>query len=358
MSLNGIDISSFQAGINLAAVPADFVFIKATGGTSYVNPDCDRAFQQASKAGKKLGVYHFAHEQGYQGTAEQEAAFFLENIQGYIGKAILMLDWESDNSGDVSWAKRWLDYVQSKTGIKPLIYMSTSVLAAHDFSSIQNADYGLWLAEYPTNNSTGYQQPTPPNGGEWGNCVAMYQYTSNGRLPDYNGALDLDIFYGDQSTWDAYAKGHSTTSIQSSSVQQTPSDHDRAVAASAPVHQGNAYGKLDYFNVISEKEVRVAGWLVPDTPDGPIGACAEVLIMEHGTTNELARIPSQGISRPGVKRDYNYHGGDALGFDVTFDYEWMKKQHKVIDVILRRCNQANGEGAVNDVRISDIYLSL
>lgn len=139
---------------------------------------------------------------------------------------------------------------------------------------------------------------------------------------------------------------------------KTPSDHDRAVAASAPVHQGNAYGKLDYFNVISEKEARVAGWLVPDTPDGPIGACAEVLIMEHGTTNELARIPSQGISRPGVKRDYNYHGGDALGFDVTFDYEWMKKQHKVIDVILRRCNQANGEGAVNDVRISDIYLSL
>lgn len=55
MSLNGIDIASWQTGINVGAngVAADFVIIKATGGTGYVNPDCDRAFQQAIKSGKK-----------------------------------------------------------------------------------------------------------------------------------------------------------------------------------------------------------------------------------------------------------------------------------------------------------------
>lgn len=36
MTLNGIDISNWQAGINLSAVPADFVIIKATEGTTYV----------------------------------------------------------------------------------------------------------------------------------------------------------------------------------------------------------------------------------------------------------------------------------------------------------------------------------
>ena len=148
MALNGIDIASWQTGINVGVngVAADFVIIKATGGTGYVNPDCDRAFQQAIKSGKKVAVYHYAHELGFQGTAQQEADFFLKNVQGYIGKAILVLDWESDNKGDVAWAKAWLDHVQSKTGVKPLFYTYTAVLNSYNFSSIANADYGLWVA--------------------------------------------------------------------------------------------------------------------------------------------------------------------------------------------------------------------
>ncbi|WP_251849483.1 peptidoglycan amidohydrolase family protein [Enterococcus hirae] len=138
---------------------------------------------------------------------------------------------------------------------------------------------------------------------------------------------------------------------------QTPSNHDKAVANSKPVHQGNAWGKLDFFNVVCKGKVRIAGWLVPDTPEGVIGKFAEVLIMEHGTTNEITRVASQGIKRPDVKKAYGYKGGDALGLDVTLDLSWVKKETK-IDVLFRRCNQANGEGTVNDVRIKDIYLTL
>ena len=133
-------------------------------------------------------------------------------------------------------------------------------------------------------------------------------------------------------------------------------NHDDKVSASTPTHPGNAYGKLDIFKKVTDKTVRVAGWLVPDKPQGAIGTYAYVLVMEHGTPKELTRIQSQGIARPDVKKAYGYQGGDALGFDVTFDSSWMKG--KKIDIILRRCNQSNGEGAVNDVRISDIYLTL
>ena len=41
MTMNGIDVSNWQAGINLAAVPADFVIMKATQGTNYISPDCE-----------------------------------------------------------------------------------------------------------------------------------------------------------------------------------------------------------------------------------------------------------------------------------------------------------------------------
>ena len=148
-----------------------------------------------------------------------------------------------------------------------------------------------------------------------------------------------------------------TSSTNTVSKPQTPSDHDKAVAASKAVHQGNAWAKLDKFNEVSKGKVRIAGWLVPDKPEGAIGKFAYILIMEHGTTKEITRVASQGIKRPDVKKNYGYKGGNALGMDVTVDLSWVEKGTK-IDVIFRRCNQSNGEGAVNDVRIKDIYLTL
>ena len=53
--MNGIDISSYQSGINLSVVPADFVIVKLTQGTGYVNPDCARAVNQALAAGRRIG---------------------------------------------------------------------------------------------------------------------------------------------------------------------------------------------------------------------------------------------------------------------------------------------------------------
>ena len=39
MAMNGIDIASYQAGIDLGAGPeCDFVIVKATEGTGYVEP--------------------------------------------------------------------------------------------------------------------------------------------------------------------------------------------------------------------------------------------------------------------------------------------------------------------------------
>ena len=47
MAMNGIDISSWQRDINLSAVKADFVIVKATEGIGYVDKSCDMLFQKA-----------------------------------------------------------------------------------------------------------------------------------------------------------------------------------------------------------------------------------------------------------------------------------------------------------------------
>ena len=197
--LKGIDISSWQAGMNVAAVPGDFVIMKATQGTWLVDKSCDTFYQQARKAGKLRGVYHYAEG----GDAIAEADYFLRNIEGYIGDAILVLDWESTDNptfgkNDFNWCKKWLDRVYDKTGVRPLLYCSAAFRSR--FSGI--GDYGMWIAQYADNDPTGYQE-TPWNEGAY-DC-AIRQYSSHGRLSGYSGNLDLDKAYMDAEAWGKYA---------------------------------------------------------------------------------------------------------------------------------------------------------
>lgn len=222
MTLNGIDISNWQRGINLSKVPCDFVIAKATEGIGYVDKSCDGFIQQALKLGKKIGFYHFARPTANNDPI-READYFYNNCKGYFGKGIPILDWEAENKHNVAWAKRWLDEVYRLSGVKPLIYMSESVANAYNWSSVANADYGLWVAKYRDNNPDYNYNMT--NAGtrprvKWWKFYCMWQWTSTGRLNGCNGNLDCNVFYGDQSTWDAYV-GNSTGTAKPKPTRKT-----------------------------------------------------------------------------------------------------------------------------------------
>lgn len=207
MALKGIDISNWQASINLATVDYDFMIAKATEGVNYVSPSCDKQFQAAKARGKLCGVYHFARNT--KNSSDAEANFFVNNIKGYLDKnTVLVLDWEDSNTADVAWAKRWLDKVQQLTGVRPLIYMSESVVNSHDWSSVANANYGLWVAKY-RDNAADYDYDMSFAGSrpsvKWWKFYTMWQWSSSGRLSGYAGNLDVNEFYGDKNTWLAYA---------------------------------------------------------------------------------------------------------------------------------------------------------
>ena len=208
MSMKGIDISHWQDGIDLSGVPCDFVIIKATQGTAYVDKCCDKFYQKAKKLGKKLGVYHYFGG----GDPVKEADHFIKNIKGYIGEAILILDWEGEQNSKfrqgAAVAKPFLDRVYEVTGVKPLIYMSKSVCREYNWSSVVAANYGLWMAQYANEKPTGYQDDpwTDAKGMGAFKSYAIHQYSSKGRIGNYNGNLDLDIAYMNASAWDLYAK--------------------------------------------------------------------------------------------------------------------------------------------------------
>ena len=263
--MNGVDIASYQAGIDFAKVPADFVIIKATEGTGYTNPDCNRAYANAKANGKLLGLYHYAN-----GTnALQEADYFLDAIKNYIGSAILVLDWESGSNQafgktDISWCKVWLDRVYAKTGIRPLIYMSQSVTQSRDWSAIAK-DYGLWVAQYVVEMRNGYKQdcshgPT----GAW-DYPAIWQYTSGGFLTGWGNRLDLNVAYMDKAAWEKYAGAKTESEV---------------IPVPKTIKQGNS-GKL-----VKMLQIFLGGLTV----DGKFGAKTKAAVIKwqksHGLTQD------------------------------------------------------------------------
>lgn len=199
MTMNGIDIASYQSGIDLTVVPCDFVIIKATQGTGYVNPDCDRAYQQAKRAGKLRGTYHYVGG----GNAVAEADYYVNNIKGYLKDGLLAIDWESEQNsawGNEAYLEQLVRRVIERTGIKPLIYSMASRYA-QVAAVAKKLDCGLWIAEYADMNPTGYQAH-PWREGAY--ACAIRQYASTGRLNGWGGNLDLNIAYMTREQWAKY----------------------------------------------------------------------------------------------------------------------------------------------------------
>ena len=204
-TLRVIDAASHQGNMNQKAMDFDALIVKATEGTRYINPYCDSEFQEALKLGKKLGVYHFARNT--LNSAEAEANYFIKHTKGYIGKAIPVLDWEDKKTSDVAWALKWLQLVEKAYGCKPLIYMSESVVNAYNWSSVVKGNYGLWVAKYadyiPDYNFNMAGAGKAPSV-KWWSTIALWQWTSVGRLNGHSGNLDCSVFYGDRAAWDKY----------------------------------------------------------------------------------------------------------------------------------------------------------
>lgn len=219
--LNGIDISSHQDdhGINISKVEADFVIIKVSGGSAahpYTNPKWKENADKVLKAGKLLGLYHFAGEYGEKRTGISEAEFFLKQIKGYEKKAILCLDWEQTaESFPISYAKEWLDTVAKATGSTPLFYARAGYINKVNCSSIKQ--YPLWMASYLNKYTNGSGYINNPdntwNTGAWSK-MTIYQYSSTRKIKGYSENLDCNVFYGTKQDWTKLC-GTKTTNTES-----------------------------------------------------------------------------------------------------------------------------------------------
>lgn len=313
--MQGIDISGWQKGIDLAAVPCDFVIAKATQGTGYTSPDCARQIKQAMSVGKRVGVYHYIGGQG----AVSEMDFFIDSIKNWVGKAMLVLDWEQgENSawGNLGYLEQCIARVKERTGVPPVVYASASVFP---WDLCKKHNCGTWVAQYANNKPTGYQD-APWNEGKYG-CT-MRQYSSTGRLPGYGGNLDLNKFYGDAATWDKYANPNGAEQPQPAPQPQPTAPQGSTLELADRLMRnefgsgdarraalGSRYGEVqEFINHIASASVDT---LAAEVMAGKYGN-GDVRKRVLGSRYKAVQDKINGASHPAPQRVYTVKPGDTL----------------------------------------------
>lgn len=214
---NGIDISDVQlkGGMDLeefidAHPEVDFYIIKCSRAASSVNTSYKKWAKILHDRKIPFGIYHFLNNDLRKVGAEKEAAYFLEQVEPYIGEAVLACDYEDKygSQAGTAYLKTWLDYVYKKTGVRPLVYVQQSW--CRQMTEIQKAGYPLWVAKYGKNYEiTKFNTAATIPSAEIApyDRAVILQYGSHMRMAKYSGYIDVNIFYGNAEDWKALAKG-------------------------------------------------------------------------------------------------------------------------------------------------------
>ncbi|MET7905300.1 lysozyme [Streptomyces sp. NPDC005336] len=199
-TVEGVDVSSHQGNVAWSTLwnsGVRFAYVKATEGTSYINPYFAQQYNGSYNVGMTRGAYHFALPDNSSGAAQ--ANYFVDHGGGWTkdGKTLPgALDMEYNPYGAtcygksasamVSWIKDFTTTYKSRTGRDPVIYTSTSWWkSCTGNSSAFGSVNPLWIPRY------GSSVGELPAG--WG-FHTIWQYTSTGPTvgdhDQFNGAMD------------------------------------------------------------------------------------------------------------------------------------------------------------------------
>lgn len=174
------DISYAQGIYNMASNSDPIIVMKMSGfytGSKqpYYDAQASRNYVNAVKAGKAVGLYHFA------GGADPiaEADFFVKACSPLAENDVLILDWEIQHDNPVGWVQAFVDHVHAVTGVWPWVYMNMSTANGYNWDNVFKT-CGYWCAA----PSFGFDAKLP---------VKYPQIAQQGPIV---GGLDTDMFFG------------------------------------------------------------------------------------------------------------------------------------------------------------------
>lgn len=189
VEVQGLDVSHYQGTIDweeVAKAGMAFVFIKATEGTSEVDPEFETNWSGAKAAGLLRGAYHFFQPSE---DPQQQAEHFLSVVQTVPGDLPPVLDVETpgDASEILAGVQAWLTAVEQATAKAPILYTSPTFWNGLGISASGFSRFPLWVAEYGV---------TTPKTTEGWTAWTFWQFSESGEVSGIQGTVDLDLFQG------------------------------------------------------------------------------------------------------------------------------------------------------------------
>ena len=188
----GVDVSEYQHEIDMAKLKEQgiqFVIIRASEGSHYVDEMFLRNWRNAHDAHLTAGAYHFF---SFDTPGATQAANFISAVGDLKGDLIPAVDLEfygnkrsnpPQKEDVVRELQRYLDILEKRYGVKALIYASQEIRDQYLEGSFD--DYPMWVRNvyYPISVS---------NGKDW----AIWQYRDTGILEGYTGGekyIDMNV---------------------------------------------------------------------------------------------------------------------------------------------------------------------
>ena len=189
--MKGIDVSHYQAGLDLAnakSAGVEFAICKLSEGRNYRDRQFDAFWQQASSCGLPIGAYVYSHATTPDAAIAEAnlAVLLLDGRQLQLG---IFMDLETETQMAVTKSqlaetiKAFCRTVEAN-GYRSGIYGSEYNL----FTRIDPADFPdslIWIAHYG-------KQPAIP--------CDLWQKTDSGQFPGYGGPVDTDEVMSERMT--------------------------------------------------------------------------------------------------------------------------------------------------------------
>ena len=184
----GIDVSHHQGEINWDTLfthheydsLVSFVYYKVSEGEFHVDRLWQRNREDLKRLGKPSGAYHFFLPKK---DPLKQAANFLKHYTYRKGDCRPVLDVETDCPSQqelMNGMRTWLNEVERKTGVRPIIYTSRHFYEEKFRNAFQ--DYDFWIASYS-------RMPELQNDQR----ISIWQYSEEGILPGMEERVDLNV---------------------------------------------------------------------------------------------------------------------------------------------------------------------
>ena len=202
--VKGVDVSSYQGEIEWTKIQdqgMSFAFIKATEGSSFIDPYYQTNWKNAQKTNLRIGAYHFF---SFDSKGATQAKHFIETvpIDKYGLPPVIDVEFYADkekNPPDRSEVESELQtmitMLEEHYEKKVILYTTHEAYELYIKDSFNQCD--LWIRDVLT-------KPTLPDNQSW----TFWQYTDREQLNGYNGEekfIDVNVFHGNKKEFEKYS---------------------------------------------------------------------------------------------------------------------------------------------------------